>query len=81
MLDKRQKVEYPTYVRTYVRRYLSTLSYHRYLYVKLRYATYVTLRLTLGTVLFVIILVSALVRFAAKQIVFAAHTLDDKQEK
>lgn len=63
MLDKQEKIEYPTYA--YVRRYLSTLRYYTLLYVRLKYLTYVTLRLTLGCVLFAIVLIGAVARFVA----------------
>jgi len=78
-LDKQTKREYPTYARMYVRKYLSTLSFYTYLYAKLRYATYVTLRTLVGLFLFVVVVIAITVRFVARQ--FATHALDDDKQE
>jgi len=74
-LDKQTESEYPTLRRTYVLKYLRRnvryavrkyFSPLRYLYVRLKYLTYVTLRLTLGTILFTVVVFSATARLVAR---------------
>jgi hypothetical protein len=73
LLDKQTESEYPTLRRKYLK-YLST---QRNLYVRLKYLTYLSLRLTLGTILFTVVLFSATVRLVART---ACHSYVSKQE-